>query len=190
MLELKVTLDNLLTFVGLLFVTWQIREANKQSKLESQIRLYDINRELISLGFSKPELFEVLKDESKADPTLERWYLQLWLNQLSLFHSLKSAGVLESDYQESVEHDMRDMFGMPNMRRHWQTYGKYYPASFQESVNNILHEAGHKRRGEEAMRSKRGAQFFRKRRVASSRNLPQPVRTDCCGLLRRGCNPE
>ena len=68
MLELKVTLDSLLTFAGLVFVAWQMRDANKQSKLESQIRLYDINRELISLGFSKPELFEVLKDEKRPIP--------------------------------------------------------------------------------------------------------------------------
>jgi hypothetical protein len=167
MFELKVTLDNLLLFVSVLIVAWQMRDATKQSKLESQIRLYDINRELISMGFTKPELFEVLKDENKADPTLERWYLQLWLNQLSLFHSLKSAGVLERDYQESVEHDLRDMFGMPNMRRHWQEFGRFYPASFRNTVNDILHEAGHKRSGEKAKRSKPGARFFRKRRGAS-----------------------
>ena len=150
MLELKVTLDSLLTFAGLVFVAWQMRDANKQSKLESQIRLYDINRELISLGFSKPELFEVLKDEKKADPTMERWYLQLWLNQLSLFHSLKTAGVLQKDYQESVQHDLLDMFGMSNMRRHWQQFERFYPASFRRSVNEILHEAGHERTGEQA----------------------------------------
>jgi hypothetical protein len=144
MLELKVTLDNLLTFAGLLFVAWQIRDANKQSKLESQIRLYDVNRELISMGFSKPELFEVLKDEKKVDPTLERRYLQLWLNQLSLIFSLKAAGALQKDYQESCERDLRDMFELASMRRHWRAFGKYYPASFQKAVDDILDEAGHK----------------------------------------------
>ena len=155
MLELKVTLDSLLTFAGLVFVAWQMRDANKQSKLESQIRLYDINRELISLGFSKPELFEVLKDEKKADPTMERWYLQLWLNQLSLFNSLKTAGVLQKDYQESVEHDLLDMFGMSNMRRHWQEFEQFYPASFRRSVNDILHEAERERIGKQADVAKR-----------------------------------
>ena len=155
MFELKLTLDTLLTFVGLVFVAMQMRDGNRQRKIESQIRLYDINRELISLGFSKPELFEVLKDEKKADPTMERWYLQLWLNQLSLFHSLKTAGVLQKDYQESVEHDLLDMFGMSNMRRHWQEFEQFYPASFRRSVNDILHEAERERIGKQADVAKR-----------------------------------
>jgi hypothetical protein len=177
MLELKVTLDTILTFfglilnfVGLLFVARQIGDSNKQSKLDSQIRLYDINRELISLGFSKPELFEVLKDEGKPDPTIERWYLQLWLNLLSLFYSLKMAGILEREYEESVDHDLRDMLGMPNMRRHWQEFGRFYPASFQGVVNEVLHEAGHKRNTSSSVKPTRsipGARFFRKRREAS-----------------------
>lgn len=150
MFELKVTLDNLLTFAGLLFVAWQMRDANKQSKLESQIQLQGINRELIAMGFSKPELFEVMQGTKKVDATLERRYLQLWLNQLSLFHSLKVEGALQKDYEESCERDLRDMLELPNMRRHWKNYGKYYPASFQKSVNDILHEAGHERTDETA----------------------------------------
>ncbi len=145
MFELKVTLDNLLTFAGLVFVALQIRDATKQSKLGSQIQIQGINRELIAMGFSKPELFEIMdgKGTKKVNSMLERRYLQLWLNLLSLFHSLKEAGVLQKDYRESCERDLRDMFALPNMRRHWQEYGKYYPTSFQKSVNDILHEAGY-----------------------------------------------
>ena len=142
MVEWKVTLDNLLTLAGLLFVAWQMRDANKQNKLESQIQIQGINRELITMGFSKPELFEVMHGTSKVDATLERRYLQLWLNQLSLFHSLKVEGALQKDYEESCERDLRDMLELPNMRRHWRKYGKYYPTSFQKSVNDIIDEVG------------------------------------------------
>lgn len=141
MLELKVTLDNLLAFFGLLVVGWQLRDGNRQKKVESQIRLQDINRELISLGFDHPELFEVLKDGGKADPTLTRRYLQLWLNQLSLFFALKTAGTLQRDFEESCEQDFRDMFDLPSMRSHWNTYGKYYTAPFRKAVEAIRNEA-------------------------------------------------
>jgi phage antirepressor YoqD-like protein len=174
MLELKVTLDSLLTFLGLivnfaglLYVAQAMRDGNKQRKMDSQIRLYDINRELISLGFSKPELFAVLKDAKGIDPEIEQHYLQLWLNQLSLFHSLKTAGVVDEEYRESVERDLLDMFEMSSMRRHWQAHGKFYPASFQKSVNDLLNKAGHEPTGEKAKRSIPGARFFRKRREAS-----------------------
>ena len=150
MFEFKVTLDNLLTFAGLLFVAWQMRDANKQSKLESQIRLYDINRDLISLGFSKPELFKILKDEKGVDATLQRRYLQVWLNQLCLVDTFRRSGEFTKDVEESFETDIRDMMLLENMRRHWQTFGKYYPASFQESVNDILNKAGHVSTAEKA----------------------------------------
>jgi hypothetical protein len=144
MIELKVTLDNLLLLVSVLIVAWQVRDATKQRKLESQIRLYDINRDLISLGFSKPELFKILKDETGVDATVQRRYLQMWLNQLCLVDAFKRSGGFTKDVEESFETDIRDMMLLENMRDHWQAYGKYYPASFQESVNNILHEAGHR----------------------------------------------
>ena len=171
MFEFKVTLDNLLLFVSVLIVAWQMWEATKQSKLESQIQLYDINRDLISLGFSKPELFDILKDGKGVDPTLQRRYLQVWLNQLCLVDTFKRNGAFTKDVGESFDTDLRDMMLLENMRHHWQTYGKYYPASFQESVNDILHEAGHGSTAGKAKRSERGARFFRKRRGASSRSL-------------------
>ena len=151
MFELKVTPDTILTFAGLvlnfaglIFVAVQMRDGNRQRKMDSHIRLYDINRELLSLGFSKPELFEILKNDGhKVDPTLMRRYLQLWLNQLCLVDAFKRSGVFEKDVGESFDTDLRDMMLLPNMRHHWKKFGKYYPASFQETVNAILSEAGH-----------------------------------------------
>ena len=127
-----------ISFVGLLFVAVQMRAANRQRKLESQIRLYDINRELISMGFDKPELFDVLVDKHEVNPVTERRYLQLWLNQLALVNSFKLQGAFQPDVQESFETDFRDIMTMSNMHRHWRKYGKYYPASFQQMVNDTL----------------------------------------------------
>ena len=155
MFELKVTLDNLLLFVSVLIVAWQMREATKQSKLDSQIRLQDVNRELISLGFAKPELFEVLKDGKNVDPTAELYYLQLWLNQFCMFDALSQSGNLKPDVRESLEIDFRDMMGMENMRRHWKKFGKFYPASFQDLVNDILNEAGYEPTDEKTEEPKR-----------------------------------
>jgi hypothetical protein len=142
MFEWKVTLDTLVAFAGFVIVAWQLWKANKQSKLDSQIRMHDINRELISMGFDKPELFEVLKDTNRADPELEQRYLQLWLNQLSMFYSLKTAGEMQRDFEDSCDRDLRDMFGKANMRRHWDKFGKFYPASFQKAIDAIIHKAG------------------------------------------------
>jgi hypothetical protein len=47
------------------------------------VKLYDINRELISFAISHPPLLNVLEDEKIANPLAEKRYLQLWLNQLT-----------------------------------------------------------------------------------------------------------
>jgi hypothetical protein len=141
---LSASLD-VISFLGFVVVIFQLRDSNRQTKLESQIRVHDITRELISLGFSNPQLFQVLKNAKEVDRTVEERYLQLWLNQLSLIHSFRESGAFEKDVQESFEIDLRDIVKMPNMRRHWRAVQKYYPASFRKSVNDILHEAGHER---------------------------------------------
>src|SRR5208282_328765 len=97
----------LIALAGLLFVAKQLHDANNQTKLASQIQLYDITRELLSLGFSNPVLFEVLTDKKGVNPVLEQRYLQMWLNQLSLIHSFQRRGAFEPDVQESFDRDLR-----------------------------------------------------------------------------------
>ena len=112
--------QDVITFLGFVVVIIQLRDSNRQTKLESQIRLYDINRELIAMGFSKPELFEILKGTTEADSTTEQHYLQQWLNLLCLVDSFKRNKVFEKDVQESFEADLHDMMTMKNLRRHWR----------------------------------------------------------------------
>jgi hypothetical protein len=40
--------------------------------------------------------------------------------------------------QEELRRNLVDFMGMKNMRKHWQQYGAFYPASFQQCVNDIL----------------------------------------------------
>lgn len=131
-----------ISFVGLLLVVIQLRDGTRQRKLESQIHLYDLNRELISLGFANPRLFDILKDAADVEPTLEQRYLQLWLNLYSLVHAFGQSGAIQKGVEESFVTDFRDVLRMKNMRRHWQRFGQYYPASFQQAVNAALKEAG------------------------------------------------
>lgn len=133
---------NLISLLGLVMVLVELRESNRQKKLDSQIQLNQINRELISLGFAKPELFEILNNSRKADPIVKRRYLQLWLNQLSLVYAFKTSGAFHADYEECCERDLRDMMKMPSMRHHWSEFKQYYPASFQKWVDSIPNEAG------------------------------------------------
>ncbi len=109
----------------------QLRDHNRQRKLESEIRVYDVNRELLKLGFDRPELFEILEDAEEVDPVWERRYLQLWLNQLTLIFAMHKRGYFKDELESSLVRDNKDFMLLNNMRHHWQGYRKYYPASFR-----------------------------------------------------------
>ena len=126
----------LISFVGLVFVAWQLRDGNKQRKVESLLHIYAINREIISLGFSNPELFQILHGK-KADPILERHYLQLWFNQFALIHSFYGRNFFTPEMQDCLELDMRDFLAQDNMRRYWLHQRIYYPESFQRFIDEL-----------------------------------------------------
>lgn len=126
----------LISFVGLLLVVVQLRASTDQRKVESLLQVYGINREIITLGFSNPELFQILHGK-KADPLLERHYLQLWFNQFALIHSFYGRKFFPPEMQESLEQDIRDFLSQENMRRYWLHQRIYYPESFQVFIDRL-----------------------------------------------------
>ncbi len=126
---------------SVVLVVIQLKVHNEQRKLDSFAKLYDINRELISLGFNNTELFEVLLDSEDVDPRLERRYLQLWFNQLSLMHAYRSRGLYPCEQPESLEADVQDFLQMKNMRSHWEAFGGYYPKAFRLFVEEMINQS-------------------------------------------------
>ena len=127
-----------IALAGFVVVIFQLRRGTKQRELDSLVRLYDINRQLITLGFSNRELFSILADAEDADRTSERRYLQLWLNQFSLIHSYMSSSVFKRELEDSLLRDVAEFMTMENMRRHWRHHGSFYPLSFQRFIGDIL----------------------------------------------------
>src|ERR1041385_9352546 len=130
----------MVSFAGLLIVIRQLRTSNKQRELQSLVQVFDVNRQLLSLGFSHPKLFEIMADAPQADPTLERRYLQLWLNQFAMIHSYMKEAVFKRELKDSLTREVAEFFTMENMQRHWRRPGTFYPASFQHFVGDVLNK--------------------------------------------------
>jgi hypothetical protein len=128
----------LISGAGLVFVALQLRAGTRQRESESLVEIYDINRELLSLGFSHPKLFAVLDDSTTADSRWERYYLQLWFNQYALAHLYLTRSVFQGELKTSLTRDLADFISMGNAQRHWQRFGQFYPASFRAFVDDIL----------------------------------------------------
>lgn len=126
------------SFVSIFLVIFQLHNHTEQRKIESLIQIYDINRQLLTLGFSMPELFDVLHDGKNSDPLRERHYLQLWLNQMALIHAITRRGFFPPDQRDSLERDMREFLAQGNMQQHWRLFRHCYPVSFQTFVDALV----------------------------------------------------
>jgi hypothetical protein len=127
-----------ISFAGLIFVALQLRDSTRQRRSDSLVKILDINRELISLGFSHPQLFGILADEANANPLWTQRYLQLWLNQFSLVHSYLEHSMLGGEVRGNLLRDISEFMLNANVRKHWEKFGHLYPASFQAYINDIL----------------------------------------------------
>jgi len=128
----------LIAFAGLFLVVLQLRDSTRQRQSESLVQVYDVNRQLLSLGFDHPQLFAALTDDQKTDPVLERRYLQLWFNHFSLVNTYLNQAALRGELGESLVSDLADFMTLKNAQQHWARYGRHYPASFQSMVKRLI----------------------------------------------------
>ena len=127
-------------FCGLLFVGLQFRQGNRQRESDSMVKLYDINRELLTLSFHFPQLLDLLEDKDIPDRRMQKRYLQMLLNQMEQFFSFSRNAMRDKELKESVERNLVDFLSMRTMQEHWKESGSFYTASFQRHVNAILNK--------------------------------------------------
>lgn len=128
------------SFTGLMMVFVQLRRGTKQRETQSLIEIFNINRHLLTLGFSNPDLFTVLRDGDGVDPAREEHYLQLWSNQMWLIHTFLVQSALTGEIKESLLHSISHFAGHSNFRRYWRENCGFYPTSFRELVAAFIKE--------------------------------------------------
>jgi hypothetical protein len=130
--------STIVSVFALLFLAVQVRDGTRQQRSDSLVKILDANRELISLGFSHPELFRVLAGDPKTDPVFSQRYMQLFLNQFSLVHTFLELSMLRGEMRDNLGRDIAEFMAIPAMRQQWEKYGHLYPVSFQTYVNHLL----------------------------------------------------
>jgi hypothetical protein len=127
-----------ISFSGVRILVKQLRDTTQKQEMDSEFAVYDNNRQLLSLGFFHPQLFDVLEDSTHVDPHSERYYVQLWLNQFAQIHAYHQRAIIRGELKESFDRDLADFISMENAQKHWKKYGKFYRRSFQDYVNAIV----------------------------------------------------
>jgi hypothetical protein len=123
-------------FFGLFQVARQLMDGTDQRRMESVLQIYGVNREIISLGFTTPELLQILHGK-KANPLVERHYIQLWFNQFLLIYNFRNRKFFPVDIRESLERDIHYFMEESNAQRFWQQNRIYYPEAFQNYIDRL-----------------------------------------------------
>lgn len=119
----------------------QVRAYTKQLKLDSLIKISEINREILSLGFSDSELFDILENDATENTKKAKRYYQLWLNQIDIIWHAQKYDLFDADDNESIRTDIADLFMLGGMRSHWDSVSKYYSKGLCKYIDGILSDS-------------------------------------------------
>ena len=112
--------------VSLAVVFWELRQGRKQNRTGALIQIYDINRQLLGMGFDRPEFFQAIGGSAGEEETVRR-YLQLWLNQIALIVHLHDQGLLTRSQWHSLQVDIECLFEKSELKNLWSEFRPFYP---------------------------------------------------------------
>lgn len=130
------------SLVGMFFVTRQVSLLNRQLRLDSSIKISDANREIVSLGFGKSELWKVLYDSTEIhDPKSaeeRKRYLQLWFNHMHIIWKAHDLKLLDRHEWIACKADIIDFLRVKTLKTHWVEVRNFYPKPFQKFVDSHI----------------------------------------------------
>ncbi len=132
------------SLIVMFFNSRQLSLLVRQLRLDSLIKISDCNRQLVSLGFAKPELWKALNESTDLldGKTAEdrRRYLQLWFNHMHVIWKAHRLGLLDRDEWNACRVDLIDSLRIRYLRTHWSEVKEYYPKAFQCFVDDRIKE--------------------------------------------------
>ncbi len=135
----------LIVSLFLMFLTArQVSLLSRQLRLDSQIKISDANRQIISLGFDKPELWKIVDDsreilDAKKAEQRKR-YLQLWFNHIQIVWKANDLGLFDQDEWRASRADIADFLTIRALRTHWSEVKRFYSKPFQKFIDSIIRD--------------------------------------------------
>jgi hypothetical protein len=136
-----------LSLVSLTVVFWELRQGRKQNRTSALIQIYDINRQLLGMGFDRPEFFRAIGGGAGEDESVRR-YLQLWLNQIALIVHLHEQNLLTRSQWMSLETDIESLFENSELKNLWPDFRPYYPEPLRSFLDRKVADIEAKEKAE------------------------------------------
>lgn len=124
--------------ISVLYVYVQVKTHKRQQQMDFHIRLIEINRELLNMGFEHPELLTLLRGEEIGDKDKQTRFIQMWVNQSLIMWMGKEHGIIGDDAWYSLRKDIATFVNRPPMKAHWQEVAPYYIPAFANFMNGLV----------------------------------------------------
>jgi hypothetical protein len=127
-----------ISLISVVYVYVQVKAQARQQQMDFHVRLIEINRELLRMGFDHPELLTLLRGEEIADKDKQTRFIQMWINQSLIMWLGKEQGTIGDDAWYSLRRDIATFINRPPMKIHWQQVAPYYIPAFANFMNGLV----------------------------------------------------
>jgi hypothetical protein len=121
----------------LLYTIRQVRLLRSQLGLDVDLRVAAVNRELLTMAFDDPELFNLFDDKPISNGNKERCYVQMWLNHVHTMWNIHKHGLKPDAEWYSDQKDIALLFSLKAVRKHWENSKSFFPADFVQFVASL-----------------------------------------------------
>lgn len=137
-LNLVFSLLALSVSLGTLFYTVrQVRLLRSQLQIDADLRIAEVNRELLKMAFQDTELFDLFDDKPLSNKRKERHYLQMWFNHIHTMWNAHEHGLVsEAEWYSNVK-DISVFFSINLVKKYWEESKCFFPASFVEFITSL-----------------------------------------------------
>lgn len=121
----------------LIYTVRQVGLLRSQIGLDLDMRVAAVNRELLTMAFNDPELFNVLDDKPLSNPHKERHYVQMWFNHVHTMWNVQKHGLKpEAEWYSDVK-DIALLFSLTIVKKHWEDSKSFFPADFVQFIATL-----------------------------------------------------
>lgn len=115
----------------------QVRFLRSQLRIDADLRVAAVNRELFTMAFHDAELFNLFEDKPLANKHKERHYVQMWFNHVHTMWNVHEHGLISDAEWYSDIKDIALFFSIKIVRQHWEESKGFFPANFVQFIASL-----------------------------------------------------
>ena len=122
---------------SLAYTIRQVAFMRSQLRIDADMRIAAVSRELFAMAFQDPELFSLFEDKPMTNGRKEQHYVQMWFNHIHTMWNVHEQGLTsEAEWYGDIK-DIALFFSIGIVRQRWEESRSYYPAQFVQFIASL-----------------------------------------------------